>query len=172
MNKVCIYAIIFSYKVCIYAIIFSCIDFQYFFFFIQNQIATNVMKTIYMYTQLLQRTAIWLKQIISVESMADKFINHKLNYQSQAEMKILRFLKDIHVYILCNTIKYTAFSKGNWIIYLIHQRLIRVLNNFFVYRIITGFKISVKCKDFIEVDIRRRQSPKIGRVCLTFSVSH
>lgn len=45
--------------------------------------------------------------------MADKFINHKLNYQSQAEMKILRFLKDIHVYILCNTIKYTAFSKGN-----------------------------------------------------------
>lgn len=42
--------------------------------------------------------------------MADKFINHKLNYQSQAEMKIL---KDIHVYILCNTIKYTASSKGN-----------------------------------------------------------
>lgn len=32
--------------------------------------------------------------------MADKFINHKLNYQSQAEMKILRFLKDIH-YIFC-----------------------------------------------------------------------
>lgn len=53
-----------------------------------------------MYKQLLQRTAIWLKQIISVESMADKFINHKLNYQSQAEMKILRFLKDIH-YIFC-----------------------------------------------------------------------
>lgn len=28
------------------------------FFFKQNQIATNVIKTIYMYTQLLQRTAI------------------------------------------------------------------------------------------------------------------
>lgn len=146
--------------------------FRAYFFFYTESNCTNVIKTIYMYIQLLQRTAIWLKQIISVESMAEKFINHKLNYQSQAEMKILRFLKDIHVYILCNTIKYTASSKGNWIIYLIHQRLIRVLNNFFVYRIITGFKISVKCKDFIEVDIRRRQSQKIGRVCLTFSASH
>lgn len=143
--------------------------FRAYFFFYTESNCTNVIKTIYMYIQLLQRTAIWLKQIISVESMAEKFINHKLNYQSQAEMKIL---KDIHVYILCNTIKYTASSKGNWIIYLIHQRLIRVLNNFFVYRIITGFKISVKCKDFIEVDIRRRQSQKIGRVCLTFSASH
>lgn len=28
------------------------------FFYIQNQIATNVIKTIYMYIQLLQRTAI------------------------------------------------------------------------------------------------------------------